>query len=417
MIKNKKPNFSKSYIGIYLCTFVLIALFIIISNVLISRQNSTSSKYYRVEAKRIADEIKEGTSYSNIDLNEYPHILGIYKESGSDFYETNNPYVIKNIDGNLYRIEYKGIDNKNLYITFNIILIIAGIVVLLIVVFITRKILKPFNNITSVPKELAKGNLAVEIPAEKNKYFGDFTWSINMLRESIENDRKREIDLQKDQKLLLLSLSHDIKTPLSAIKLNAKALEKGLYTDEEKKLESIRSINKRADEIESFISQIIAASSNDFINFDITMGEQFLSVIIDKIYKRYAPTLSMSGTDFSIGEYTDCLLSCDENRLCECIGNLMENAIKYGDGEKISIFFEKMDGCMLINVKNTGCNLKSEELNKIFESFNRGSNAANVKGNGLGLFICRKIMHLSDGDVYANIKEGCFIATLVVRMS
>ena len=84
-----------------------------------------------------------------------------------------------------------------------------------------------------VPKELAKGNLAVPISEEKSRFFGEFTWGVNLLRESIENSRKKEITMQKDKKLLLLSLSHDIKTPLSAIKLNAKALARGLYKNEE----------------------------------------------------------------------------------------------------------------------------------------------------------------------------------------
>ena len=69
---------------------------------------------------------------------------------------------------------------------------------------------------------------------QKSRFFGKFTWGVNLLREKIEDDRKKELSMQRDKKLLLLSLSHDIKTPLSAIKLNAKAIAKGIYNDEEK---------------------------------------------------------------------------------------------------------------------------------------------------------------------------------------
>lgn len=223
--------------------------------------------------------------------------------------------------------------------------------------------------------------------------------------------------MQRDKKLLLLSLSHDIKTPLSAIKLNAKALAKGIYKDEEKRREAAESINARADEIENFVSQITKASSEDFMNFETVQGEAFLSSIITRIGERYSGQLSVSGTEFVINKYEECILSCDPDRLAECLQNLVENAIKYGDGERIELIFDRMDGCELITVSNTGCTLDPDELPQIFESFHRGSNTGSAQGNGLGLFICRRLMTLMGGEVYAEIKDGCFCATLVAKLA
>ena len=237
------------------------------------------------------------------------------------------------------------------------------------------------------------------------------------MRESIEDSRKKEITMQRDKKILLLSLSHDIKTPLSAIKLNAKALAKGLYKDEEKQRAAAESINTRADEIEHFVSEITKAASEDFMSFEVTLGEEFLSVIITRIDARYTPQLSMSGTELAIRKYDDCILSCDPDRLAECLQNLIENAIKYGDGRRIEISFDKMDGCELITVSNTGCTLETKELPQIFESFHRGNNADKVQGNGLGLFICKRLMSLMGGEVYADIRNGCFFVTLVVKLA
>jgi signal transduction histidine kinase len=223
--------------------------------------------------------------------------------------------------------------------------------------------------------------------------------------------------MQRDKKLLLLSLSHDVKTPLSAIKLNAKALSKGLYTDPDKRREVADSISARADEIEHFITQITQAASEDFMNFDVTEGEEFLSRIITRITERYAAQLAMSGTDFAVDTYSDCLLACDPDRLAECLQNLIENAMKYGDGVRIRLSFDRMDGCQLITVTNTGCTLEAKVLPQIFSSFQRGKNADGVPGNGLGLFICRRLMNLMNGEVYADVRDGCFSATLVVRLA
>ena len=80
--------------------------------------------------------------------------------------------------------------------------------------------------------------------------------------------------------MLLLSLSHDIKTPLSAIKLYSKALSKGLYDSREKQNEIAENINLKADEIESYVSQIITASREDFLSLEVTVDEFYLSELI-----------------------------------------------------------------------------------------------------------------------------------------
>ena len=283
--------------------------------------------------------------------------------------------------------------------------------------YIRRHIIVPFDRLSDVPKELAKGNLAVPIPEEKSRFFGKFTWGVNLLRESIEDSRKKEISMQRDKKILLLSLSHDIKTPLSAIKLNAKALAKGLYKDEGKRRAAAESINSRADEIERFVSGITKAASEDFMSFEVVQGEVFLSNIITRIDARYVLQLAMSGTELVIQKYNDCILSCDPDCLAECLQNLIENAIKYGDGRRIEINFDKMDDCELITVSNTGCTLEAKELPQIFESFHRGNNADKVQGNGFGLFICKRLMSLMGGEVFADIRNGWFFVTLVVKLA
>ena len=106
----------------------------------------------------------------------------------------------------------------------------------------------------------------------------------------------------------------------------------------------------------------------------------------------------------------------DEVKLGMAFRNLIENAIKYGDGKRISIDFDKIDGCMTIAVTNTGCTLEEKELTSIFDSFHRGSNAGKTQGNGLGLYICRRLMSKMGGDVYARTSDGCFTAVLVVRI-
>lgn len=399
-----------------LCT-VVIAVFLLLTavlNLFLVGVKDRKEGIYRVEAKRLADEIAETGEF---DLEKYPHITGVFKADEVELYSSDEHYLIIEADGMLYRVEYTVGNGQHSVVVINCVFGALFLLIVGLLYYIRRHIIVPFGRLNDVPQELARGNLSVPIPEEKSRFFGKFTWGVNLLRESIEDSRKKEITMQRDKKLLLLSLSHDIKTPLSAIKLNAKALARGLYKDEEKRRAAAESINTRADEIERFVSQITKAASQDFMNFEVTQGEAFLSVIITRIEARYAPQLAMSGTEFVIRKYDDRILSCDPDRLAECLQNLIENAIKYGDGRRIEIRFDKMDGCELITVSNTGCTLETKELPQIFESFHRGNNADRVQGNGLGLFICRRLMGLMNGEVYADICDECFYITLVVKMA
>ena len=97
------------------------------------------------------------------------------------------------------------------------------------------------------------------------------------------------------------------------------------------------------------------------------------------------------------------------------VQNIIENAIKYGDGHEIELVFSEEDDCKLLCVKNSGCTLSDAELPHIFESFWRGSNVGSNKGSGLGLYICRQLMLKMDGEVFAESKGDFMCVTIVFR--
>jgi len=269
----------------------------------------------------------------------------------------------------------------------------------------------PFEKLTDVPYQLSKGNLTVPLKESKNKFFGKFIWGVDLLRENIQQQKERELELQKNRKMLLLSLSHDIKTPLSAIKLYSKALSKNLYNDTKKQIEIAENINSKADEIERYVTQIITASREEILAFDMNIDEFYLSDLVSKVDNYYTEKLELNKIKFIKEGYNDCLIYGDIDRSVEVLQNIIENAIKYGDGDFIRLSFSEEDGCILISVCNSGCTLKNEELPHIFDSFWRGENSTGQKGNGLGLYICRSLMNKMNGDIFAHIEDGNITVT------
>ena len=392
----------------------VIALFIGANILLLSSENQTTGRPYRVEINRIVREIEEN-GLESVNLSEYEYVTHI-ESYGNNFYNTDSDYAIREIDGVLYRLDYSGnvkSPKSSMIILVNVLLGIMTALLFAVLLFIRQKILLPFERLTDVPYELSKGNLTVPIKENKNRFFGRFIWGVDLLRENMEQQKQRELALQKDRKMLLLSLSHDIKTPLSAIKLYAKALSKGLYSDRNKQLEIADNIEKKTDEIEGYVSQIITASREDFLSLELNMNEFYLSELVGSIKKYYSEKLALIKTEFLIGSYTNCLLKGDPDRSIEVLQNVMENAVKYGDGKSISIHFSEEEGCILISIRNSGCTLSDAELPHIFESFWRGVNAEHAKGSGLGLYICRQLMHKMNGEIFANAKDGFLSVTMV----
>ena len=381
---------------------------------LISLDPNVSGRPYRVEINRVALQIEED-GFESVDLSQYKYLKNV-AEYGEDFYHSDSDYLIKEIGGTLYRFDYSAQNNENrvpVTAAVNVILAAAVLAVFALLLYVRQKILSPFNTLSDIPYKLSKGNLTAPVKENKNRFFGRFLWGIDLLRENIEQQKRRELELQKEKKTLLLSLSHDVKTPLSAIKLYSKALSKDLYSEKEKQREIAESINQKADEIENYISQIITASREDFLSLEAEQGEFYLSDLVKSISEYYSEKLSLVRTEFCVGEYKNTLISGDLNRSIEVLQNVMENALKYGDGRKIELLFPDEDEGVLISVRNSGNTLAKSELPHIFESFHRGENAKNIGGSGLGLYIARQLMHKMKGEIFAETDRDSFTVTAV----
>ena len=366
----------KSFIKLAVAVIAVLAVIFTGANIILHNENKgDAGRPYRVEAERIAARIENREPYS---LNDYSYIKNVeIQENG--FQGGDSDYLVKEIGGKLYRFDYSyQADNTSAITSFNICFSVTAAFVLLLLLFLFIRIIRPFEIISAYPTELAKGNLTAPLKDSKSKYFGKFLWGLDLLREKLESQRSAELALQKQNKTMVLSLSHDIKTPLGVIELYAKALEKGLYKDEQKKKEVAVGITEKCEDIRGYVDGIVKTSSEDFLNLEVNNGEFYLSALIDKIKAFYTDKLSLLKIDFAVDAFSDHILSGDLERSIEVLQNIIENAVKYGDGKRIRIAFSREDDCQLIHIRNSGCTLSKNELPHIFDSFWRGSNTGSI---------------------------------------
>lgn len=400
-----------------LIVIVEILLIVSINGLYLYQNNGSDGRTYLVEVERLIKEIEqqklEAFEIETMSLSKYEMIVGIREFAPGE--ACAHDYLVEEIDGKLYRIEYVEERSSRLPLYINVSLIGMMIVTIIVIMYVYHKVIKPFQDMSNLSFELAKGNLSMPVKEEKSKLFGRFLWGMDMLRERLEDNRERELEFQKERKTLILSLSHDIKTPLSSIELYSKALAEDLYETQERKNEALQGIARNVKEIKGYVDEIVTASREDFLNLEVSMGEYYLSEVMRDIESYYRDKLSVIHTEFYMDEISECLVKGDKNRMVEVVQNVMENAIKYGNGKSIHILFGEEEDCKLIHIENSGCSLKEEELPNLFDSFYRGSNSSSVKGSGLGLYICKTLMRKMDGEIFAQTKEESFVVTVVVR--
>jgi len=395
---------------------------------------------YRVEISRLSRKILNSglpnSDFAAIDLSGYSNINNIYRvmyistdnddaDSIHAFYSAKNQYQMEivpvmpgeRLTGYL-RFDYKKDNDTTSYLIFSqIFLMMIYIIVLSLLLYIDQRILKPFHQLSNIPYEMSRGNLNDVIKESRNRYFGRFIWGIGMLKDTLDSHKNKELKLAKDKKMILLSISHDIKTPLNAINLYAKALEEEVYTTQEEKTDAVIKIQKKTAEINEFVNQIIKSSTEDVVSIEVKDAEYYLADLVNKVNTGYSDKCSINKMAFEIGVFDNHLLKGDIDRMYEAIGNLIENAFKYGDGKRLAITFSEEDYCLLIHIYNSGIPVSDDELSHLFESFYRGSNTKGKSGNGLGLYICNEIMKKMNGDIFARPSKTGMEFVLVCSMS
>lgn len=383
------------------------------------QEQKKESMQYKVEIREVMRQLEQGAEVAALDVSEYQFLKDVTFLDAEDegnvatFYVNKNgvhssikPLIINNVIKGYVRFDYTlEIKNDSMIWLIESILFVAFLLVFSLLVYIRIHILKPFYQMSEMPFELSKGHLAMDLEENKNRFFGRFLWGLAMLRDTLSDSKAKELKLLKEKKLLLLSISHDIKIPLSAIKLYAKALKEDIYDSNVTRYEAAIQIENHAKEIEEFVKEIVSASSEEIITIEVENTDFYLKAFVEKIRTVYQPKAGVTLTEFEIGQYDNKLLKGDMEKAFEVMGNLLENAFKYGDGKRITIDFYEEDYCQVVRVFNTGAAVSVMELPHLFDSFYRGSNVGEKPGNGLGLYISRQIMHKMDGEIFAERRE------------
>lgn len=270
-----------------------------------------------------------------------------------------------------------------------LIIIAAMLSVLLVIYFLINRLLKPIKQLHLAVSELSEGNLEYKVSSNRVDELGELTKSFNQMT-------KRLKEMLHAREQLLLDVSHELRSPLTRIKVALEFLE-------DKKIK--RNISDDINEVEIMITELLETERLKSHYGGIKFANIDLIDIIQKIsyeFKNSKPGIKLINFPKSL------LFVGDEERLKLLFKNILENAIKYSnpDGYAVEISIRKKNDKVTIIIQDFGTGIPEQDIPYIFEPFYRvdKSRSKNTGGYGLGMNISKKIIEAHGGTIEISSK-------------
>lgn len=281
-------------------------------------------------------------------------------------------------------------------------LIIAGAFL-----YIGLRIIRPFEKLSVFAERIARGDFDLPLNYERENYFGKFTWAFDSMRREIIKARACEKEAVENNKTVIATLSHDIKTPVASIRAYAEGLEAGLDSTPEKRQKYLSVIMSKCDEVARLTDDMFLHSLSDLdklkMNGELLEFCGFAEGAVTEIGEEYGD-VRFQKPDFTA------YVNCDKNRFAQIFGNIITNARKYAKTDiDVSLALEGKE--VAIRFRDYGNGIPDEDIPFIFGKFYRGKNCGGEQGSGLGLYIVKYVAEQSGGRVtLKNREKGLEIA-------
>ena len=265
----------------------------------------------------------------------------------------------------------------------------------MVFLYVYMNILRPFDKMRDYASEIAKGNFDLPLNYERSNYFGAFTWAFDSMRKEITRSRMAEREAIENNKTVIATLSHDIKTPITSIRAYAEGLEENLDTSPERRSRYLEVLMRKCDEVTALTNDLFLHSLSDLNMLQMKPEEfelvPFLKQSIGEIAAEHKDVIFRK-PDISPVIYAD------KKRVNQIVENLINNSRKYAK-TNITVSLTQSDDLVSIHFRDKGPGIPDEDMPFITDKFYRGKNSGDENGSGLGLYIVKYIAEQSGGSL------------------
>lgn len=332
---------------------------------------------------------------------------------------------------NVYACYYNGEDSflgmdRGMFEMFIIVFIVTGVLTVvglvsisqMITVRLTKKILKPVNELAKAAKRIDDGNLEEKINYTNEDEFYDVCATFDEMQLHLKEGIEKTAAYEKARTEMVSGISHDLRTPLTSMKGFLKGIIDGVANTPEKLEQYIRISYQKTCDMEQLLQKLFFFSKLETGNMPFLKKSTELTQWIYTYLKEKKPELKEKNVEIEfVPSDNKFETELDTEQMRRVFDNLIENSQKYADTEqlKMQIRLEADDKMVKICISDNGNGIEEDKLPHIFEQFYRGDEARNSKndGSGLGLYVCKYIVEQHGGKIHAYNDQGL---TIVIKL-
>ncbi|MDR0685665.1 MAG: HAMP domain-containing histidine kinase [Spirochaetaceae bacterium] len=277
---------------------------------------------------------------------------------------------------------------------------------------------RPLQPLSEGVRQIRDNNLSFRIDYQNDDEYRPICEAFNEMAARLEASAARRQRDEANRRELLAGISHDLRTPLTAIQGYIEGLESGVASTPEMRDRYFATIKNKTAGMEHIIEQLFLFSKLDMDEFPLALRRVPLMQVISDMVEEVAPEYSQRGLDIHIVESDrDVFVSADTLWLRNVVINILENSVRYKTKERaaLEISASVVNNSVFLRLADDGPGVSAEALPKLFDVFYRADPSRSAKGSGLGLAIGKKIIEHLGGAVHAELPASGGLA-IVIRL-
>jgi len=280
--------------------------------------------------------------------------------------------------------------------------VLTTLVMAVLVFAVSQVLIDPLSSILNVVQKMSDGHLDQRIELNGHDEYAKLGHAFNEMADKLEK-------VDKTRQEFVSNVSHELKTPLSSIKV----LSESILLQEDIPIqmyqEFLQDINSEVDRMTRVVNDLLQLVLLDQGGSGLNIGSININALVADILKRLGPLAEQKNIDFIYEDVRDVTIEADEMKITSAVSNLVDNAVKYtGNGGTVKVIVDADHQNAFITVADTGIGIKEEDQSKIFDRFYRVDKTRDREtgGTGLGLAITYATVRLHNGAIKVTSKEN-----------
>lgn len=270
----------------------------------------------------------------------------------------------------------------------------------------SKRILSPISQLKKAASEISSGNLKYEMVEDGDEEIRELCAAFEKMRIQLKDSVNMRIKYDENRRVLISSISHDLKTPITSIKGYVEGILDGIANTPEKMENYLKTIYSKAEYVDFMIDDLLLYSKLDLNQIPFNFEETDIVFYFEYCINETRGELLKYGININLLNELKASrkVMIDRERMRRVIINIIDNSRKYMDKNngEINIILRETSSSIIVELRDNGKGIEGNDINKIFQRFYRGDEArSGSKGSGLGLAIAKQIVEGHEGRIWA----------------